>query len=41
VVRDISASGARLEVALPEVLPDYFRLDRGSNVKPECRVRWD
>jgi hypothetical protein len=41
LVLDISASGARLMVATPDVVPDYFRLNYGSeSVKPKCRVRW-
>ena len=41
VVKDISAGGARLIVTTPDVVPDYFRLDYGSdNTRPKCRVRW-
>jgi hypothetical protein len=39
IVRDISPGGARLRVPVPEVLPDYFKLDYGDpDVKPKCVV---
>jgi hypothetical protein len=40
LVKDISAGGARLWVAIKEIVPDYFRLDYGSKVQPRCSVRW-
>jgi hypothetical protein len=43
ILRDISATGARISVAVPEVVPDYFKLkiegQRGQ-LSPKCRVRW-
>lgn len=42
VVKDISATGACILVAVPEVVPDYFKLRiEGKRVLlPKCRVRW-
>jgi hypothetical protein len=39
-VKDISASGARILVSVPEVIPDYFRLHFGGARIPKCAVRW-
>lgn len=43
VLRDISATGARIFVEVPEVVPDYFFLkieEMGEQLTPKCRVRW-
>ena len=43
VLRDVSATGARISVAVPEVVPDYFKLridGQGEQLFPKCRVRW-
>jgi hypothetical protein len=41
IVKDISPRGARPLVPMPEVLPDYFRLDYGDQaVQPKCAIRW-
>jgi PilZ domain len=43
VLKDISATGARISVAVPEVVPDYFKLTiegQGEQLLPKCRVRW-
>jgi hypothetical protein len=41
IVLDISVRGARLMVSIPELVPDYFKLDYGSKTSiPKCRVRW-
>jgi len=41
IVVDISETGARLAVRIPEVVPDYFRLNYGAkSITPKCRVRW-
>jgi len=43
VLKDISATGARLAVEVPEVVPDYFFLkieEHGQQLSPKCRVRW-
>ena len=41
VVKDISITGALVIVAVPEIIPDYFKLDFGDKkVQPKCRVRW-
>jgi hypothetical protein len=41
VVVDISETGARLTVRIPDVIPDYFRLYYGAKgITPKCRVRW-
>ena len=43
VLKDISATGARIFVEVPEVVPDYFFLkivEQGEQLSPKCRVRW-
>ncbi len=43
VLKDISASGARITIAVPEVVPDYFFLkieELNTQIMPKCRVRW-
>jgi hypothetical protein len=41
LVKDISPGGACLVVPVAEVVPDYFRLNYGSeDLAPKCRVRW-
>jgi hypothetical protein len=42
-LKDISATGARISVEVPEVVPDYFFLkieELGARLSPKCRVRW-
>ena len=40
-VKNISPNGARLMFPVPEIVPDYFRLDYGAgDIAPRCRVRW-
>jgi hypothetical protein len=36
MVMDISVGGARILVSIPEIVPDYFKLDYGSSAIPEC-----
>ena len=43
IVKDISVTGARVMVEVPEVLPDYFKLRVDADeiaLFPNCRVRW-
>jgi PilZ domain len=41
MVKDISPSGARVMVPMPEIVPDFFRINYGAeDVKPMCSVRW-
>jgi len=41
VLRDISATGARIWVKHPGQVPDYFKLKiPGAPQVPRCRVRW-
>lgn len=41
IIKDISEGGARLEIAVPEVVPDFFKLKiNKSLVLPRCAVRW-
>jgi len=43
ILKDISGSGARISVEVPEVVPDYFLLkieELDGQVMPKCRVRW-
>lgn len=43
IVEDISATGARITVGMPELVPDYFRLTletRRDILSPKCGVRW-
>jgi len=43
IVEDISKSGARITVATPEVVPDFFKLKletRNEVLSPKCSVRW-
>ena len=40
LVKDISATGARLEIATSEKLPDCFRLIYGADEQPKCCIRW-
>jgi hypothetical protein len=41
VLRDVSATGARISVLDPEIVPDYFKLRiPGTPELQRCRVRW-
>ncbi|MEA2952368.1 MAG: hypothetical protein QOJ96_1888 [Alphaproteobacteria bacterium] len=42
IVKDISVTGARISVAVPEAVPDYFklRIQNQDELSPKCRVRW-
>jgi hypothetical protein len=42
VLEDISVTGARISVAMPEAVPDYFklRIETQDELSPKCRVRW-
>ena len=43
ILKDISATGARISVEVPDVVPDYFKLrirEDDEQLLPKCRVRW-
>jgi len=43
IVEDISASGARITVQEPDLVPDYFKLKLKTPdgvLSPRCGVRW-
>ena len=40
LIKDISATGARLWVRVPELVPDWFTLHMSGGLTPKCGVRW-
>ena len=41
ILRDVSTTGARISVEVPEIVPDYFKLKiPGAREIWKCRVRW-
>jgi hypothetical protein len=41
ILHDVSTTGARISVEVPEIVPDYFKLKiPGAREIRKCRVRW-